>query len=203
MDEPFLMTGIVLAAGRSARMGRPKALLPCGPGGETFAARIVGALRAGGVDRVLVVGRPDDEALRAHVGRLEARYVINPDPERGQLSSLVAGLDEAEARGATSVIATPVDMPQVRPATVAALLAAWRRSPALILRPAHAGAHGHPVIFRREVFADLRAADPRAGAKVVLRRHADRVLDLDVDDPGVLRDVDAPDDYARMFGPLP
>jgi molybdenum cofactor cytidylyltransferase len=70
-------------------------------------------------------------------------------------------------------------------------------------RVAHAGRGGHPVLFRDVVFDDLRTADPAIGAKAVLRARAGDVLDVEVDDPGVLRDVDAPDDYIALFDALP
>ncbi len=91
---------------------------------------------------------------------------------------------------------TLVDVPLVKPSTVAALLARTAASRAPILRAVHDGRHGHPVIFGRAVFAALRAADPAAGAKAVVR--AFDVDDVEVDDPGVVRDVDTPDDYDRL-----
>lgn len=196
--------GIVLAAGRSARMGRPKALLRCLPGDETFVARVVRTLREGGLHDVLVVGRTDDRALRAELRHIDPapRFVANPDPDRGQLSSLIAGIDDAAIHGAEAVVVLPVDMPQVHAQTVAAIVAALRGgSAAPILRAAHGGRHGHPVAFRQAVFDELRAADPATGAKAVLQANPARVFNVEVDDPGVLRDVDVPSDYEEMFDP--
>ena len=197
--------GIVLAAGWSRRMGRPKALLPCLPGGETFVARTVRILGGGGVDGVIVVGRSDDEGLQAELGRLspEPAFVVNPDPDRGQLSSVLAGVDAAATRGAEAVMVLPVDLPQVRPETVAAILGAFAERHPSIVRATHRGRHGHPVLFARAVFGELRAADPRVGARSVLHAHPARVLDVEVPDPGVLRDVDRPADYAALFGEPP
>ena len=183
-------------------MGRPKALLPCAPDDETFVGRVVRTLQEGGIPHVLVVGRPDDAELRDHIAQFETPplYVANPAPERGQLSSLIVGIDVAQARGAESVIVMPVDIPQVRAGTVSALVAAWRTSPAPVLRVTCGGRHGHPVIFRQPVFGALRSADPRIGAKAVLRAHAGDTLNVEVGDPGVLRDVDVPAEYDRLFG---
>jgi molybdenum cofactor cytidylyltransferase len=155
--------GIVLAAGRSARMGRPKALLRCHPSGETFAARVVRTLREGGLPQVLVVGRPDDDGLRAEIGRAwpSVPYIENPAPDRGQLSSLIVGIDRALALGAGAVMVMPVDIPQVLPSTVAAVLAASAATGQPIVRASFRGRHGHPVIFREEVFDDLRGAARR------------------------------------------
>jgi nicotine blue oxidoreductase len=198
------IVGMVLAAGRSRRMGRSKALLPCAPATETFVARAARVLRQGGIPDVIVVGRPEDEALRAHLRGLVPipTFVENPDAARGQLSSVNAGLAHARARGATAVVVMPVDLPLVRPDSVAALLLAAAGG-APMARVAHAGRGGHPVLFRDVVFDDLRTADPAIGAKAVLRARAGDVLDVEVDDPGVLRDVDAPDDYIALFDALP
>ncbi len=201
MAQWSALTGIVLAAGQSSRMGQPKALLRM-PDEETFVGQVIRTLREGGVSDVLVVGRPEDGVLKAHVAGImpPTSYVENPAPGRGQLSSMLAGIDHAQALGAHAVMVMPVDIPLVRPRTVAQILSAFSAGTAPIVRATHGGRHGHPVIFGEAVFADLRSADPREGAKAVLRAHAARILNVEVDDPGVLADVDVPEDYARLFG---
>jgi len=201
-----MVPGAVLAAGRSARMGRPKALLPVGPdSAETFLSRIVASMRAGGLDDVLVVGRPDDVELREAVARLDppVRYVGNVDHERGQLSSIVAAVDAVDRPGVRGLLVSPVDMPLVKPETFAAVLRAFAASPGTIVRASCGGGHGHPVIFDRGSFGDLRRADPDVGAKAVLRASPQRVIDVDVADTGVLADVDSPEDYVAIFGSGP
>ncbi len=200
IPSPFICA-VVLAAGQSSRMGRPKALLRCAPTNDTFLVRIVRTVRDGGVSDVVVVGRPEDEALRAHAAGFlpPIEYVANPAPLRGQLSSLIVGIDCVEARGAGAVLVMPVDIPLVSARTIARVLAAAADSTALIVRATHDGRHGHPVLFRRAVFHALRAADAAVGAKAVLHSHAEQVLNVEVDDPGVLRDFDAPEDYERIF----
>jgi CTP:molybdopterin cytidylyltransferase MocA len=204
MGQPQRIVGIVLAAGQSSRMGRSKPLLPCVPSAETFVARVVRVLREGGVPDVVVVGRPEDAALRAHVDGLvpTTTFVENRDAARGQLTSLIVGIDHAQLHGADAVVVMPVDIPQVKPETVATLLAAVG-SQAPIVRVGYAGRHGHPVLFREVVFEELRTADPAIGAKAVLLAHASDILNIAVDDPGVVRDVDVPDDYARLFAEGP
>ncbi len=198
-----MVPAIILAAGRSTRMGTSKALLPCGHGGEPFIVQLAEALTAGGASGVLVVGRTDDEPLR-HLIRLRlpaARFVVNPRADiGGQLSSLVAGLDAIVDSAASAVLVAPVDAPRVTAATVAALLAAAESAPGRIVRAVHAGRHGHPVIFPRAVFGDLRRADPERGAKAVVRAHEAAIVNVDVPDAAVVEDIDTPDDYARAFG---
>lgn len=194
------LIGIVLAAGESRRMGRPKALLPCPPDGHTFVSQAVRTLHTGGIAEVGVVGRPQDSALRTEVSRQSppVAYLENPTPERGQLSSLLVGVSYAEACEADGVMVLPVDIPSVKAATVQSLREAFDRGADPIVRAVYQDQHGHPVIFGRPVFAELRAADLSVGAKEVLRRDPARVCEVGVDDPGVLRDVDFPDDYRRL-----
>jgi molybdenum cofactor cytidylyltransferase len=189
-----VIPAIVLAAGASSRMGRPKALLRSG--GRTFVARILDTLHEAGVTHSVVVVRPDADAVEREVAAAGGRVVVNPDPGRGQLSSLVAGLDAVDEPRIIAALVTLVDVPLVAASTVAALLARAPASAAPIVRATYRHRHGHPVIFRRDLFDALRRADPALGAKAVMRAHA--IEDVDVDDPGVVRDVDTPDDYHRM-----
>jgi molybdenum cofactor cytidylyltransferase len=198
-----MIPALILAAGRSSRMGRAKALLPCGPDGESFVATLAAALARGGVPEIVVIGRPGDHALQAEVARVRTaipcvQYIENPDADAGQLSSLLAGLEAIDRTGVRGFLMIPVDVPLVSSRTVAALLAAFDETSGPIVRPVHRGRHGHPVIFARALFDELRRADPSIGARAVVRGHA--AAGVDVDDPGVLMDVDTPEDYERMFG---
>jgi CTP:molybdopterin cytidylyltransferase MocA len=191
-------------------MGQPKALLPIdsGPGSrtETFLGRVVGTLRTAGVDDVLVVVGHDAELIRGVVLEMPnpPRLVYNPDAAQGQLSSILAALRVVDHPGVEAILLTLVDVPLVSAETVRRLLTAYRRSRAHIVRPVRGDRHGHPVVFDRAVFDDLRHADPAIGAKAVLRAHADRVLDLPVDDHGAFADIDTPADYERIIGrPMP
>ena len=185
-------------------MGTPKALLPCGAN-EVFVTRLVKTRRSGGAAGAFVVGRSDDEPLRAEVDGLGpfASFIVNRAPERGQLSSLVAGLDAADRPGVRGVMVSPVDVPLVTPDAIAMLIAVFASTLAPIVRAVHGGAHGHPVIFARALFDALRHADPAQGAKAVLRAHSDRILNVEVHDSAVLTDFDVPEDYERVFGRKP
>jgi len=204
-----MVPGVILAAGASSRMGRPKALLPTAAPGETFLSRLVGTLVAAGLDDlVLVVGRlsaPDEAELTRVLEALPpvVRAVENPDPSRGQLSSLQEGLAFIDHPGVRGMLVTLIDVPLVAADTVRALLEAYRATGAPVVRPARQGRHGHPVIFDRALFDALRQADPAGGARAVVRAHADRAVELAVDDEGAFVDVDTPEDYARVFGRPP
>lgn len=190
-----MVPGIVLAAGASSRMGRPKALLKTG--GKTFLRAVLDDLREGGVPSAAVVIRPGQPDVEAEVSRAGFGHVVeNAHPEEGQLSSLLAGLDAVDRPDVDAVLVTLVDVPMIGAASVRALLDRARVSSSPVLRAVHAGRHGHPVIFRRELFDALRRADPAVGAKEVLRRVA--VEDVEVAEPGVVVDIDTPADYDRM-----
>lgn len=187
-----MIAAVVLAAGASTRMGEPKALLPARDG-RRFVDAIAATARAGGCGAVVVVvGPPHGEAIRAALPP-DAIAAGNPDPSRGMLSSVQAGL-AALPHDATAALIWPVDIPFVAPATVRAVVAA---APDRIVVPTHDGRGGHPLYLPRGVFADVAALDPARGLKALLTARAGDVARLPVGDPAVLVDVDTPDDYAR------
>ena len=196
-----MLIAIVLAAGRSSRMGRPKALLPHADGVTTFVAHAIRTCRGAGIATVIVVGRPHDDELRLEVEREQGTFVANPVPDRGQLSSLLAGLDAAERQDPTDAIMVfPVDVPLITVAVVKRLMAGAALTTVPIVRTSAGGKHGHPVIFKRPAFDELRAADPTVGARAVVRASPERVAEVDVSDADVAVDIDTPEDYRRAFG---
>jgi CTP:molybdopterin cytidylyltransferase MocA len=196
-----VLPGIILAAGNSTRMGSPKAVLTT-PDGHSFVARIVRTLQSAGViDLVVVTGR-DHNAIVDAIARdalaTPPRIARNPDPSRGQLSSLLVGMDAVVTAATEGVLMTLVDVPLVRVSTVTAVIAAWHRARAPIVRPAIGDRHGHPVIFDRAVLEELRRAPLDTGAKSVVRAHEPQILNVAVDDEGSLTDVDTPSDYDAL-----
>lgn len=190
-----MIPAIVLAAGASSRMGRPKALLPTGD--RTFVRAILDTLRAGGITDAVVVVRSGQPEVIAEIEATEVgRHVVNPRPDEGQLSSLLTGLAAVDRDGVTGVMVTLVDVPLIGADAVRTLLARARVSDAAILRAVHGGRHGHPVVFKKQVFDALRRADPAIGAKAVIREWPPE--DVEVGDPGVVEDVDTPADYTRV-----
>src|SRR5688572_11069715 len=115
-------------------MGRPKALLRASSEGETFVERLVSALLAGGIDDVVIVAGDAAPAIGERVG-FPARLVVNPHADRGQLSSILIGLDVVDRPGVLAAMVAPVDQPLVSAATVRLLLDAWRRTRAPVVRP--------------------------------------------------------------------
>jgi molybdenum cofactor cytidylyltransferase len=192
-----VIAGIVLAAGASSRMGRPKAALPLGAAPATVLSRGVGALLAAGVPRVVVVAGAHPEAVQQALVAPDRRVSVvdNPGWRDGQLSSLLCGLGAVDRPGLEAVLVTLVDVPLVAPATIVRLIDTWRETRAPIVRPARGDTHGHPVLFDRRLFPELRAADPARGAKTVVRAHANETVNVAVDDEGAFMDLDTPQDY--------
>ena len=181
-------------------MGSPKALLALGPH-DTFLTRVVRTFQEAGVDDVVVVLGHEADAIEARVLErgLSCRFVRNPDYERGQMSSLLAGLRAVDRPGIAGVLMTLVDVPLVSASTVRAVLDRYRQTRAPIVRAVRGGLHGHPVLIDRLLFEELRAADPGAGAKPVIRRHVSAEGDVELDDEGAFLDIDTPEEYARAL----
>jgi molybdenum cofactor cytidylyltransferase len=205
-----MIRGIVLAAGASSRMGQAKAALPLGTSGDTVVGRVVRTLLAAGLPSVSVVAGAHIDAVRSAMPAFEPRasVVEHLGWAQGQLSSLLAGLAAVDDPQLEAVLVTLVDVPLVRPESVAAIVRAWRDTRAPIVRPvdsstslrAGGARHGHPVIFDRAVFDDLRRADPAVGAKAVFATHALRRLDVPIKDEGAFVDMDTPEEYQLVKG---
>lgn len=195
-----VIPAVVLAAGRSARMGRPKALLAAGPS-DTFLTRILRTFRDAGAEDIVVVVGANADGIVESVARqgLTPRFVLNPNFESGQLSSLLAGIGAIDRPGVSAMLLTLVDVPLVSASTVRAVLERYRHTRAPIVRPVHGSRHGHPVLVDRRLFEAVRRADPSEGVKPVVRAHVSAEGDVEVDDEGAFVDIDTPDDYARFF----
>jgi molybdenum cofactor cytidylyltransferase len=109
------------------------------------------------------------------------------------------GLDAAARPEVDSILVTPVDIPMVHASTIRQIVEAWQKNRAPVARPAVGLRHGHPVLFDRSVFAELRMAPLDEGARAVVHAHADRVVNVPVEDKGCLVDVDTPADYHALI----
>jgi molybdenum cofactor cytidylyltransferase len=194
--------GIILAAGSSTRMGSPKALLP-DRDGRPFVARLTRTFGAAGVTEIVIVtGIQHDAIIAAVAADRPTTYPLffnNPNPERGQLSSLWIGLDAAARPEVEAILVTPVDIPMVHVSTIRQIVKVWQSQRAPVVRPAVGVRHGHPVLFDRSVFDELRRAPLDQGARAVVHAHADRIVNVPVEDQGCLVDVDTPADYDALM----
>ena len=183
--------GLILAAGESRRMGSHKALLPFR--GQTFLDTLIELFgrHCGGVTVVLGC---DAAAIGRQLARgAQARFVENTEYRAGQLSSLQAGLRSMP--DASHILLTLTDHPAVRDETVAKLVSA----PATLAIPRYEGRHGHPILFDRSIAAELLALPAGASAREVIHRHREQTCFVDVEDPGILVDVDNAAAYAELL----
>jgi len=189
----MLIDGIVLAAGASTRMGESKAQLAIE--NTTFLERAVHLLREAGCRYVVAVVNDDDwNARLADVSGREP--VINDAENSEQIDSLRLGLTNLPEDSEAAVV-LPVDFPRIQLQTVKQLIADFGRGGALIANPSRNGTAGHPVIFARAIWAELLTGDLPDGARSVMAAHEQDTRTLEVDDDGVLIDVDTPADYTR------
>ncbi|MEP7309528.1 MAG: nucleotidyltransferase family protein [Acidobacteriota bacterium] len=198
-----MIPAIVLAAGKSTRMGRQKATLPLAA--DTFLSRIVRTFREADVSEVIIVVGHLADKITSNWSPASGivRFVLNPNYETGQFSSLLAGLDALDPRPVSGALITLVDVPLVSSATVRAVVDRYLATGAPIVRPTRGTEHGHPVLIDRSLFDTLRRADPLVGAKAIVRAHASREGDVEVDDEGAFRDVDTMEDYRRLIAEQP
>jgi molybdenum cofactor cytidylyltransferase len=206
MSRSPSFAGVILAARESSRMGTDKALLPWPPSlvgqpqsTETFLSAAIRSFALSTDFVVIVVGKnevPLAPVAYAHA----ASIVVNPDPSRGQFSSLQVGLHEVLNRGRDAAMITLVDRPPVGRATIQLLREAFESAPPNIwaVVPEYSGYHGHPYLVGRELIEAFLQAPPTASAREIEHRHQDRIQYISVDDPCVTLNINTPDDYAAL-----
>lgn len=188
-----MIAGIVLAAGGSTRMGRPKMLLPLG-GGTVLSATVVSLLQSR-LDRVVVVLGADAETVRREAALPEdprLRVVVNASWGDGMASSLRSGLEECS--DAEAVLIALGDQPGMTGERVNTVLDAGRRG-ALLVVPVSGSVPAHPVLFSRELFPELRSLTGDVGAREVVRRHEGEAVKIEMER---LPDIDTEEDYKRL-----
>ena len=193
------LAGVILAGGRSDRMGAPKALLDFR--GEPFVTRILQAFEALDLKTRVVVLGPDAPRVRPAIALHDCIVVENPDVDSGPIGSLRCALEALEPIQPPAALVWPVDLPHVHLSTVERLVETYRRLRPLVTVPTFASRRGHPVIWDQRLFAELRTSEAatREGARAVLHAHAAEVHQLPVDDPAVTDFINTPADYERLI----
>jgi molybdenum cofactor cytidylyltransferase len=194
MVDPLRAIAIVTAAGSAERFGGRKLLALVD--GEPLLDRTIRSLLDGGVSEVIVVVGTDSRAeLERDVNAMNdarVRPVENRDPSRGMFSSIQEGVRTANG---DVLLVLPGDMPFVKPATVQQVIQEWTRTRGVV-SPRHNGKRGHPVALPRALRDEILATSATSNLHEVLKKHAAERTDLEVDDPGINRDVDRPEDLA-------
>ena len=206
MSRAPSFAGVILAAGESSRMGSDKALLPWPPlaqgenSSRTFLSAAIQSLTLSSDFTLIVVGK-NEPALAPIAYANGASVVTNPDPGRGQFSSLRIGLQEVLNRGRDAAIITLVDRPPVSAATIQSLRDQFESAPQNIwaVVPEFAGKHGHPYLVGRELIERFLQAPPASNAREVEHRYQDHVRYVEVNDPFVALNINTPEDYAALM----
>lgn len=186
------LSAILLAAGRSSRMGRCKQLLPLG--GVTVIDHCLRALLDGGVERIIAVIADSGNAVADVLRRYPATIAVNPAANADMTSSVVAGRKKL-APDSTGAIVFLSDQPLVLPATITTLKTAHAETPDALLIPCHDGRRGHPLLVPRDLLDELENGQT---LRDLTLRNQGRIRELPVVDPGILLDMDTPEEYQRM-----
>lgn len=192
------VSAVVLAAGRSSRMGEPKQLLRLG--GRSMLQQAVENVRASQVDEVVLVLGFAAEVIQRELPKVllgALRVVVNPQYQAGLASSLQAGLAALSAASGAALIVL-ADQPLVRPGTMDRILASYRSSGMKIVVPSHNGKRGNPVLLDRSLFFEAMALEGDVGCRAIFPNHAEAMIYVEVDDPAVLADIDTPEDYEHL-----
>jgi molybdenum cofactor cytidylyltransferase len=200
--------GVILAAGESSRMGTDKALLPWPPqasgrppANETFLSAAIRSLEFS-ADFVIVVAGANEGMLAPLVYAMGSSIVANPDPSRGQFSSLQIGINEVLSRGRDAAIITLVDRPPAHRATIEKLRTTFANAAPGIwaVVPEYSGQHGHPYVVGRELMTIFLDAPATANARDIEHTHHEHIQYVPVGDPFVVMNVNTPEDYAQLAG---
>lgn len=188
-----MISAIVLAAGASARMGEPKALLKIGE--KTFLQHIIDVLHSACIlDNVIVLGN-DAVKIQNTLDWFQGKVVINDNWQQGQLSSIIAGTNMLNGTDLHGVMICPVDHPLISQSLLVDLLQTFWKSKKKIVLPVYNQKRGHPVIFSKELFDELKLAPMNIGARFVVHQHSNDVAELVTTEEGVIQNIDTPEDY--------
>jgi molybdenum cofactor cytidylyltransferase len=196
------VAAIVLAAGSSSRLGRPKQLLDLG--GRPVLVHVVQAAQSAPLDEVVVVLGHRAEEVRAALqlglplppGGPDLRFVLNADHADGQSTSLKAGLQALEGRTEAAVVLLG-DQPGIRPDTIRSVVEAWRADGGTVVQASYGRRPGHPTLLSRRVWAEMSSVEGDEGARSVLSRHPEWITAVEVGGPPP-EDIDTEADYLRV-----
>jgi molybdenum cofactor cytidylyltransferase len=191
------VSAVVLAAGKSTRMGRAKQLLPLG--GTTVLVQTIENVRSAGLDEIVLVLGASAEAIRRQLPDpliAGLKIVVNHAYGQGMASSLREGLSSVAPRSDAALIILG-DQPFIQPQTLHQIIGGYRRAGARIVIPSYQGNRGNPVLLDRSVFSEVMALQGDTGCRAIFNNHLDAISKVEVEDSGILIDIDSHDDYER------
>jgi len=190
-----MITAIILAAGKSKRMGQPKMLLPWGKG--TLISNVISIFQKAGLDNILVVTGAAKEQVEGAISHLDVKTVFNRNFEDGEmLSSIQCGI-RAVSNQTEAILIGLGDQPQVRAGSVRMVCDTFRMTESNLVVPSHQLKRGHPWLVARPLWKELLLLDPTKTTRSFLNSHKNDIHYVIVDDEGILADLDTPEDYQR------
>ena len=191
-----MIVAVVLSAGESSRMGRPKALLPID--GQTFIERIVAALKQTKVGKIIVILGHNARELQSKISHLPVEILINTDYKLGQLSSLQLAVRYLQPDlDCDGMLVHLIDHPYLAPALVEEMIRRFYETKKRIIVPKFHGKRGHPVIFSNALFDEILSAPMEEGAKAVVNAHRAETLEIETEEEGIAVDIDTPELYQQ------
>ena len=188
------VAAIVLAAGRSRRMGQFKPLLPFGD--RTVIDHCIDNLRCGGVESIVIVVGHRAADLRNHLQTANVLFAVNPEPDSEMSHSVARGVNQILS-STRAILITPVDHPAVPAPVVARIIESWQKGAGLVV-PTWEGRGGHPVLVDSAFHNELLGLDPSRGLRGLFESHPGQVTRLSVDSCYIARDIDKWDDYISL-----
>ncbi|MHC4174276.1 MAG: nucleotidyltransferase family protein [Planctomycetota bacterium] len=195
-----MINAIILAAGESKRMGKPKPLLRFND--KTFLDQIISVLKLSDADSITVVLGPEPETITKSVDLSGTNVVINKDYQKGQLSSLITAIEETPQE-TDAILVCLVDTPLITEEVVNKIISKFEETNNLIIVPVFNKRRGHPVLFSSSLFDELLNAPQEQGARYVVYSNEEKVLEVETSEGGILTGIDTPDDYKFHFGAKP
>jgi len=189
-----MIWAIILAAGESKRMGEPKMLLPFG--GKTIIEAVAECVVSSEVESSLVVLGAERERIEEKIRDYGIKSVFNPDFQSGMLSSVKCGF-KAVPEGTRAVLIVLGDQPRISSDIINQLIEAYKRTGKGIVLPVFEGERGHPVIIDVKYREEVENLSPEIGLRGTVYSHPEDILEIEVDTPSILKDIDDETDYKR------
>jgi molybdenum cofactor cytidylyltransferase len=189
-----MIWAMILAAGESKRMGKPKLLLPFGD--KTIIEIVVGIVVSSRVEKTLVILGSDREKIEEKIKNFPVEVVYNRDWRSGMLSSVQRGFKAlpGDARGVLVVLG---DQPKISTTVINELIDAHKSSGKGIVLPVYKGERGHPVLLDVKYGGEVESLNPETGLRGTVYNHPEDILEVEVENPSILRDIDNMSDYKR------
>ena len=191
-----MIYAIILAAGESKRMGQPKMLLPFGD--RTIIETVVDCATRSMVDGVIVVVGANGEKVTEAVGERPVQVAMNPNYREGMLSSIRWGINALppQARAALVMLG---DQPLIASSTIDKVIAAYHKESKGLVLPVYGGKRGHPLLIDTKYQDELAQLDGAIGLRAIIHNNSEDVLEVEMDDAGILHDIDTAEEYQEMI----